>query len=423
MAQLSVEHTLDGVPDAAGGGNARATGAPSRSSRAPNHRTVLFVTNTCEFGGAEKHLLELVRRLLGSDVQISILCLDKDLYTEHLSRDEAAQVVIVRLEKRPNTFWEWYRTFRNLRTDVVVLVWAWLWCYEWYVSVAAWLAGVPRRVSIAHLTPPPVDGWREGQRVTLLMRARRAYRLFKWRVSAHFDDTIVCVSNAVRNALLTNYRFPEKKTVTIHNGIGRPKPQPCKNTTSEIRTKLGLDSAEFVLVCVARLSEQKRVDLLLEAMARVLRENLSCKCIIVGDGPLRGELLRQALTLGLTGHVFFEGFQRNVQPYLRASNAFVLSSDREGLPLAILEAMSFGLPCIVTNVGGNAEAIIDGVHGLVVPAGSVEALATAICSLVNNRRDVDEMSKRAKARSYESFNLDERMAELKSTILDSNPSK
>jgi len=99
-----------------------------------------------------------------------------------------------------------------------------------------------------------------------------------------------------------------------------------------------------------------------------MHENVSCKCVIVGDGPLRKQLLRQMVELKLTDRIFFVSFQQKTRPYLEAANAFLLSSEREGLPLALIEAMSFRLPSVVTNVGGNAEAITDKVQGLVVPS-------------------------------------------------------
>ena len=118
-----------------------------------NRKTILFVMKSGEYGGAEKHLLELVSRLGGSGVQVSILCLEEDFYTERLNQQQNTYVRVVS-KRNLNSFWGWFRTFRDLRPDVVVLVNASLWCLRWYTPVAGWLAGIPRRFSIAHLTPP-----------------------------------------------------------------------------------------------------------------------------------------------------------------------------------------------------------------------------------------------------------------------------
>src|SRR6201999_1600549 len=139
------------------------------------------------------------------------------------------------------------------------------------------------------------------------------------------------------------------------NGVSVTKFAPSASNKQMLRAKLGISSDEFLLVCAARLSEVKRVDILLEAMSRVIRDGIRCKCVIVGDGPLRKELSKEADALGLAGHVLFEGFQHDVRPYLQASSAFILTSRIDGFPISILEALACGLPCIVTDVGGNAE--------------------------------------------------------------------
>jgi glycosyltransferase involved in cell wall biosynthesis len=227
----------------------------------------------------------------------------------------------------------------------------------------------------------------------------------------------MCVSNAIRDSLVADYRFPANKTITIHNGVSLSKFDRPESSRLAVRSRMGIGAEEFIFVCVARLSEQKAIDILLLAMARVLRDGVPCKCIIVGDGPLRKQLSEQALALGLSGHVFFEGFQEDVRPYLLAANAFVLTSHKEGLPLAILEAMACGLPCVVTDVGGNAEAITHRVQGLVVPPASVDEVANAISYLVTHPRECAEMSRMARKRVCEAFDVQERMAEIRRVIL------
>ena len=130
----------------------------------------------------------------------------------------------------------------------------------------------------------------------------------------------------------------------------------------------------------------------------MLRDGIQCKCVIVGDGPLRTELLEQSQKLGLSDHIFFEGFRAEVLPYLQAANVFILTSRSEGLPLSILEAMACGLPCIVTNVGGNAEAVTDKADGLVVPPESADAVAGAISFLATHPIERAQMSRITRTR-------------------------
>jgi glycosyltransferase involved in cell wall biosynthesis len=405
-----------------------------RSLRA--YKKILFVSNSNEYGGAEKHLLELMRRLRGPGVQLRILCLQMDLFSERLGPDQDVEVMTC--TKAPQFLRDWVRLFRATRPDVVVFVYGWFWAIPCAAVVGAWLAGVRRRISIQHLMTPPYP---VPPQVLSAVRRRKSLRGLLRRLlgrqdpevplcmiasmnsaaqirrSAYFYNTTICVSNALRDSLLKDFGFPARKVKTIRNGVSVSEFVPSEDRRSELREKLGCGRDEFVLGCVARLSEQKRIDILLQALARVLREGVRCKCIIVGDGPLKSQLVEQARSLGLSGHVFFEGFHEDVRPYLQASSAFILTSDTEGLPLSILEAMACGVPGVVTNVGGNAEIITDRVHGRIVPRGSVDAIADGISYLVNHPQERAYMAKMARARACEAFDIENAMAEIRQVIL------
>lgn len=357
--------------------------------------TVLFVTSTGEYGGAEKHLLELLQRLTRVGVRSTVLCLDQDFYSGRLSKDDVSKISVISCESKPDSFLEWYRLFRAIRPRAVVFVRAWLWCYKWYVPIAAWIARIPRRISIAHLPPVPVR-----------QRVRRFLGLPKLLISAYFQNVIICVSDAIRHCLTKEYRFPKAKTVTVRNGITLSEFEHLEGAGEKVRTRLGVGADEFLLVCVARLNEQKRIDVLLSAMAKLRKTGQRCKCVIVGDGPLRKVLTEKAVALGLTGDVFFEGFQSDTRSYLKAGTAFVLTSDYEGLPLAILEAMACGLPCIVTNVGGNPEVVEGHVNGLLIPPGSADEVAATVSFLLTNPGKLREMSEMAKKTSRTKFDIE-----------------
>lgn len=248
-------------------------------------------------------------------------------------------------------------------------------------------------------------------------RLRRMAHLFNIGLSSLFYTSTICVSNAIREALVRDYRFPAKKTIVIRNGVSLREFDQRRGNETNVRTKLGLSSKEFVLVCAARLDEQKGINVLLEALAKLLNDGVRFKCIIVGDGPLRKQLSEQALALNLCDHVFFEGFQPDVRPYLHAADLFVLTSNREGLPLSVLEAMACGLPCVVTDVGGNAEAVIHGKTGLVASAGSVDQIAAAVAYSARNPQERARMSEMARTRACESFDVVKQMDKIREVLL------
>jgi glycosyltransferase involved in cell wall biosynthesis len=381
-------------------------------------KNILFVTNTNEYGGTEIHLLELVRILREPKVQISIVCLGIDFLSERLDPDQGVQVI--KCKEQPESFWDWIKFFRAYQPDVVVFVYGWLRALTWRASVGACFAGIRKLYAIYQLIPPPVPPKVEVKSFRDLLRrliGKRARRLMGIRVAAHLCGKTICVSNAVRDSLVRDYRFPAKKSVTIYNGVSLSKFAPSERDGIAIRTKLGLRSEEFVLVCAARLSEEKGIDILLLAISQLLLRNLSCRCIIVGDGYLREKLLEQVRALGLSNHVFMQGFQKDVKPYLLAGDTFVLTSHREGLPLAVLEAMACGLPCVVTNVGGNAEAVTHNINGLVVNAGSVDEVVEAISYLLTHPKERAQMSQRARSKA-ERFDLEASMMDIKRIILN-----
>jgi glycosyltransferase involved in cell wall biosynthesis len=153
-------------------------------------------------------------------------------------------------------------------------------------------------------------------------------------------------------------------------------------------------------------------------MASVRKENASCKCVIVGGGPLENELRAMSLELGLESSVVFVGHSEDVRPYLEIGNVFVLPSQWEGMPLAVLEAMAYGLPCIVTDVGGNREIIVHGEHGYVVTPGSSAELAKAITHLLSHKEERERMGRNARRRVETCFDIEDTVADIKAALLN-----
>ena len=392
----------------------------SRAPSVPTGKKIMFVLpKTTEFGGLERHLLDLLRRLKEPQLHPLVVCFDQDIISAHRDRDQQAQVV-VKCEKEPESLWDWLRIIREVQPEIIVFSYSWIRAFPWQAPVAALLASVRKRVSIQHLIPPPppapVHGKSPGNMLRRLIGKRARY-LLGVRVSGNVFNKTICVSNAVRNSLVNTYGFPARRTVTVTNGVSTSTFVPSKVDGAAVRARLGVGSEEFLLVCAARLVEAKGIDILLHAVSRVVRQGVSCRCIIVGDGLLKERLLHEANCLGLSGYVFFEGFQKDVRPYLQAASAFILTSHLEGLPLSVLEAMACGLPCIVTNVGGSAEAVKHQVTGLVIPPGSLDEAESAILYLATHPDERAEMASKARETVCQDFDIENRIDELKRALL------
>lgn len=184
-----------------------------------------------------------------------------------------------------------------------------------------------------------------------------------------------------------------------------------------MRSRLHVTPDEFLIVCTARLSVEKGLEILLGAMRKIVQEFPECKCMVVGEGPLQESLTRQIESLRLESHVFLEGFQPDVRPYLAAADAFLLTSYIEGLPYSVLEAMASGLPCVVTNVGGNAEAVVQNKTGLIVHSGSIDEVVRAVSYLISHPQERARMGEAASIRARTKFDMEEKMAEIRDLIL------
>ncbi len=166
----------------------------------------------------------------------------------------------------------------------------------------------------------------------------------------------------------------------------------------------GEASPSFDLAFVARLSHVKRCDLFLDALAIVSRCRPGTSAVVVGDGPLLAELREHARRLGLGEGVRFVGPQRDVERWLRSARAFVLTSESEGLSLALMEAMLCGLPAVVSDVGDLPELVDHGVNGFLVPERSPDAFAARILELLEPGR-LAPFSRAARA-SAERYDVD-----------------
>jgi glycosyltransferase involved in cell wall biosynthesis len=158
--------------------------------------------------------------------------------------------------------------------------------------------------------------------------------------------------------------------------------------------------------------KEKNHALLLRAAAPLLRDDR--RLILVGDGALRDELHARVRELDAGRYVHLTGARRDVPALLAAADAFVFSSDSEGLPIALIEAWAAGLPVVSTAVGGIAAAVHDGETGLLVPPGDEGALTDALRRVLDGDGDgyatVDAMSRRGRAHALGAYSA-ERMAD------------
>lgn len=207
-------------------------------------------------------------------------------------------------------------------------------------------------------------------------RERFCYYPADKRVLARFSR-LIAVSSDIASELIRNGAPPARVT-TILNGIDHRQFRKDPSRVAAARATLGFAPEHVVLGAVGRLEPQKRFDLLLEAFAVLRANHPHLRLVIAGDGSLKKALHDQVRTLHLTHSVVMTGHVDDVRPLHQAFDLFVQSSDYEGTPNAVLEAMAMETPVIATEAGGTAELVFDGVHGRIIPMGQRERIIAAV---------------------------------------------
>jgi len=362
-------------------------------------RKVLYVIGSLEVGGTETHLLMVSRALAASGYDVSVFSLGgKGALGDAF---EAAGVTVLGPEARPIRRQLWrrlaslaaasallMRSIVQLRPDVVH-----------FMLPAAYLMGAP----LAILARRPV-----------LVMSRRSMNVYQKRMPllAAFErllhramTMILANSNSVMRQLRDEEGVPAEKLQRIYNGVDLLRFLPVSGAAAGMRARLGIDDGALVMIIVANLIAYKGHADLLDAL-EMARPQLpdGWRLLIVGrDDGIGGALRAKAEALGLTPHLAFLGSRDDIPDLLRASDVGLLCSHQEGFSNAILEGMAAGLPMVVTNVGGNAEAVMDGETGLVVPAHRPDRLAEAIISLATSAERRESYGRAGRNRAEREF--------------------
>lgn len=194
-------------------------------------------------------------------------------------------------------------------------------------------------------------------------------------------DAVVASAESVRDFYIRQVKADPAKVEVIYNAVDWAQLQATVSR-DEMRASVEVPAGAPLLTIIARLTEQKGHRILLDALART--DLAHAYLLVVGDGPLRDVLERQAANLGLSARVRFLGARRDLGNILAATDVFVMPSFWEGLPLAMVLAMGAGLAVVATRVAGIPEVVQDGVTGLLVPPGDSGELGAALSRVVND---------------------------------------
>ncbi|MCW5977811.1 MAG: glycosyltransferase [Bryobacteraceae bacterium] len=213
-------------------------------------------------------------------------------------------------------------------------------------------------------------------------------------------DRVVANSNAIAAVCQTVEGLNQSRIRVIHNGVVPPDNLPGRRS---IREEIGVGAGTLLIGNVAKLRPVKDQFTLLRALRLLISRVPNAVLVVCGDGPDEHELRRLRAELKLEGHCFFAGLRPDPHEVYAGLDLYAHSSRAEGLPNAVLEAMSHSLPVVATSVGGTAEAVVPEETGMLVPPGEPEPLAEALIRLLRDESTRRFMGTRGRRRVEANF--------------------
>ncbi len=233
-----------------------------------------------------------------------------------------------------------------------------------------------------------------------------------YRLLRGIFDQVQTVSDSVRRWTIERDGIDVSRTITIHNGIG-PLPPASEAQTERFRRAIDISDDTLILTTVANFRHVKGIDVLVRAAALVGKELPGVRVVVAGsfDTTAAGrtyadQVFQLSKAIGADPWMRFLGAVEDVPALLSLSDIFVLPSRSEGLSNALLEAMSAGLPCIATDVGGNPEVIVNGKTGFIVPSDNPELLADRMLRLLQDSQLRRRMGDASRRRASEHFAIE-----------------
>jgi glycosyltransferase involved in cell wall biosynthesis len=378
---------------------------PERSDQRERVRLLSFLTNFIA-GGTEQHVATLTKRLDPDVFEQHVACLtgQGDFLAEFAARGIPLTEYPIAHLYGLSTVRQQLRFARHLRSRRIQIVHTYGFYAHVFAIPAARLAGTPAIIASIRDSG---DLWTRAQ-----LRVQRGACLLAHRVLTNAD--------AVKQRLVAD-GYRAAKIDVIRSGV-TPSTDDRRPPGSTLRDELGLAADTPLVAMVSRLNRARGIDFkgvgdFLAAAALVAKRRPDVRFVILGDGPCRAEFECDARQRGLADRVVFAGLRMDVQRLLAEVTLSVLPSLSEGLPNALLESMAAGVPTVATNVGGNPEVVADGVTGLLVPPRDGEALAAAMCVLLERPELARRFGEAARQRASACFSIERMVHETEALYL------
>ncbi|MEQ4679660.1 glycosyltransferase family 4 protein [Providencia rettgeri] len=348
-------------------------------------KIVYIITKADEIGGAQIHVRDLSIAMTHLNNQVTVIVGEIGALTEQLKDNGINFIVEPKLIRDISPLndiictMKLRSTLKQLSPDIV--------------SLHSSKAGIIGRSALIGTKIPCIftaHGWAFADGIS---NQRKKLYIFIERLFSKFCNKIITVSHQDKKLAVKYKVAPKEKQIVIHNGmpdktIDFPKNNALNKTVN--------------IICVARFSEQKDHISLLKSLKKIA--SLNWTLTLVGKGPLETKVKKLAEQLNINHKINFLGERHDVSKLLSTSDLFILPSNWEGLPRSIIEAMSFSLPIIASDVGGVNE-MVSSSNGFLIPRGDIEKMSTALKILIENHDIRVQMGNSSREIYCNSFNF------------------
>lgn len=366
---------------------------------------ILYVIGSLEVGGAEQHLLRIAGELAARGWQPTVFALNIGGPLTQAFREAGVPVLgltlpagLIRLLRHRRVI-----AWTGLLASMLALTWAY-WRIRPHIThfflPAAYIVG-----GVTSLIAPSMLRIMSRRSLNYYQANHRLFRRLEHWLHPHMD--LMCGNSAAVIQDLRSEGVPQERLRLIYNGIDTTRFK-AERSCMAVRAELGIECRAIMMVMVANLIPYKGHADLIQGLAEV-RESLppGWVCVCVGrDDGIGSALAEQAHVAGIGDHLLFTGSRRDVPDLLAAADIGVLCSHEEGFSNAVIEGMVSGLPMVVTEVGGNAEAVVEGETGLVVPARDPQALGQALLQLCLDSEKRQRMGEAGRDRAVRYFSME-----------------
>lgn len=375
-------------------------------------KKVLLMTDSLNGGGAEKVLVNILKRLDYTNLDVTLFLIHGEgVYI----KDLPPAVKLRYLFQGYNTVNEWsmpkkvvYKAYRKIVLGYLKLtkgrpIYQYI-LKDRYDLEISFLEGITclfvgnsmnrhsRKISWIHTD----------------LQKRRAIRQIDEKKSLDKMDRIICVSNGSKQSVLNLYPHLENRIEVIYNPIDRD------DILYKANKPVNVKKDNVLLVCVGRLERQKGFHILVAAHKELIDEGIQHNIIILGEGRCRKELEKMITDLSVNESITLLGYMDNPYPYVKAADIFVLPSLYEGFSLVLAEAMILGKPAVATRCVGPME-LLEEKHGLFAEPGDINSLKEAMKKMILNQEIRKFYSDKARERSM-MFDIDYVMKKISNTL-------